>query len=195
MPGTDAFLMPPRDPGTASVRVRGRSLCERAILALRHSGIERITVSGECLIDAATLRRLARRGITLLSRRPGETEARPLVVMSADVVFEPAALTALVGLLESRTAVAAIEASPGTFAALTPNAAGALHDVMTDRGMLERLNAVRVSSLGGPACHAVTAPRGPRGTREDASRHAPLRAAMRRFARVFARGRVTGAPS
>ena len=196
MPGTDAFLMPPRNPGTASVRVRGRSLCERAIFALRRSGIERITVSGECLIGGATLRRLARRGITLLSRRPAETETRPLVIMSADVVFEPAALTALVGLLESRTAVAAIEASPGTFAALAPDAARALRDVMPDRGVLERLDPVLVSSLGGPVCHAVATPRkAARAAREDGSRHAALTAALRRFARVFTRSRVTGAPS
>lgn len=160
MPDIDAFILPPRNPATATIRLGGRSLCERAILALRRGGIERIAVSGECTMGVGALRRLAHAGIALLTREAAmtsTTEGRQLVVVSSDVLFEPAAVNAIVSKLSSKqmAAVAASEASPGTFVALRPDAAARLRRGASDRDILDRLDAIRVTSLGGEFCRAI----------------------------------------
>ncbi len=160
MSETDAWILPPRNPATAGIRLERRSLCERAIVALRKSGIDRIAISTECRLGAATLRRLARLGIALLTResaREATAEGRRVVVVSSDVVFEPAAVSALVDRLAAPGArvVAAAEASPGTFAAFSPAAATDLPRASSDRDILDRLDSVRVTSLGGRFCRAI----------------------------------------
>lgn len=153
MPHTDACVLPPRDPAMRSPRLAGQSLCERAILALKRSGVERIFVSSDCPMGVAAIRRLADRGISLLTRGAAAKTAadrRSLVVVSADVAFEPGAVHTLVGMLATQdvAALAAYEASPGTFVALTPDAAASIHAAGSDRDILARLDPVRVTSLG-----------------------------------------------
>ncbi len=160
MPETDAWILPPRNPATAAVRLERRTLCERAIVALRRSGIERIAISDECRMGGAALRRLARHGIAVLTRQSSSDPAadrRRVVIVSSDVVFEPSAVGALVERLSSAGtgAVAAAEASPGTFVALTPEAATTLDRRSSDREILRRLDPVRVASLGGRFCRAI----------------------------------------
>ncbi len=160
MPETDAWILPPRNPATAAVRLERHTLCERAILALRRSGIERIAISDECRMGVAGLRRLARHGIAVMTRQSASdapADRRRVVIVSSDVMFEPSAVGALVERLSSAVAgaVAAAEASPGTFVALTPEAATRLDRRSTDREILRRLDAVRVASLGDRFCRAI----------------------------------------
>jgi hypothetical protein len=136
-----------------STRLAGQSLCERAILALKRGGVERIFVSNDCPMGVAAIRRLADRGISLLTRGAAANttpDRRSLVVVSADVAFEPGAVHRLVGRLATQNvlALAAYEASPGTFVALTPDAAASIHAAGSDRDILDRLDPVRVTSLG-----------------------------------------------
>ena len=161
MPHTDAWILPPRNPATAAVRLERHTLCERAILALRRSGIERIAISEECRMGVAALRRLARHGIAVLTRQSawdGAADSRRVVIVSSDVVFEPSAVGALVEKLSSAgvDAVAAAEASPGTFVAVAPEAATGLDRRSSDREILRQLDPVRVASLGGRFCRAIT---------------------------------------
>lgn len=161
MTATDAYVLPPRNPATTGVRLERRSLCERAILALRRGGVDRIVVSSECRMGVAMLKRLARAGITLLTRdaaRSWAMDGRRLVVVSADVVFEPAAVGALVETLHAHKvpAVCATEASPGTFAALMPEAAQRVRQTRDDRDLLERLDPAPSAALSGPFCEVIT---------------------------------------
>jgi hypothetical protein len=163
MPALDAFILPPRNPATARVRIGGLGLVERAILAVHRGGVERIVISSTCEIAAATLDRLVRGGVPVVvageSLAGSLSAGRGLVVASADVVFEPAAVGALVGKLASRnlSAVAAAEASPGTLAAFTADAAKGLHGAIGDRDLLERMDAIRVASLDTTFCRPIGA--------------------------------------
>lgn len=161
MPDTEAFVLPPRDPATATAR-KGRSLCERVLLALHRGGVDRLVVSSKCDIADATRRRFARLRIPLLTREAAAcpVDGTRLVVVSSDVVFEPGAVRALVDKLVSRNvpAVAAMEASPGTFAALGPDAAGRLARTGSDADILDRLDTIRVTSLGNAFCRPILKP-------------------------------------
>lgn len=200
MPDTEAFILPPRNPATAPVRLERRSLCERAILALRRGGIERIVVSSECRFGVATLRRFARLHISLLTRESAMISAihgRRLVVVSADVVFEPAAVSALVDTLASHnlSAVAAAGASPGTFAAFTPDAAESLHGA-SDRDILDRVDTVRVASLDTAFCRAIVKPGDAAAVQRSYRNHINRAESVttrlaRLFSRVFFRVRMS----
>lgn len=186
MPHTDAFVMPPRDGATVKVRPGRQSLCERAILALRRGGVERIFVSSDCPINAAAIRRLRDRGISLLRRGTGgstATDGRRLLVVSADVTFEPCAVHALVDRLaaQNAAALAAYEASPGTFAALMPDAAVPVHGAASDRDILDRLDSVRVTSLGG----AIAAGETPKDGHGLGGYFHPLQRLSTRLARIL----------
>lgn len=189
----DAFVLPPRNPATAAIRVERRSLCERAIFALRRGGVDRIVVSSECRMGVAMLRRLARAGITLLTRdsaRSWAMDGRRLVVVSADVVFEPAAVGALMDTLDSHkvAAVTAAGASPGTFAALMPEAAERVRRTRSDCDILERLDPVPATALSGPFCQAVTGQSDARAIeRGVAKRAGPLRHVITRLRQLVVR--------
>jgi hypothetical protein len=164
MPAIEAFILPPANPAIVNVRIGGLGLTERAILALHRGGVARIGVSNGCEMSAAMVRRLVGDGVPIflghesLMSSP-TTAGRSLVVVSADVVFEPAAVRALVAKLASRNlpAVAAAEASPGTFAAFTSEGARSLHGAVDDRSLLGRMDGVRAAGLDTAFCRPIGA--------------------------------------
>ena len=162
MPSIEALVLPPTNPAIVHVRIGGLGLTERAILALHRGGVDRIGVSNGCEMSAAMVHRLVGDGVPIFMGHESltsssSTDGRSLVVVSADVVFEPAAVRALVAKLTSRNlpAVAAAEASPGTFAAFTAEGAKSLHGAVGDRGLCDRMDGVRTASLETAFCRPI----------------------------------------
>ena len=157
----EAFILPPVSQGVRSVVLGGLSLAERAVLALHRGGINRVLVQRTCGITEASVARLARHGVVvtrvgdtpLSSVAPGEGA----IILSADVVFEPSAVGALVEQIRARgwSGAAATDPAPGTFVALTPSAVDALR-AAPEQGVLEAVGALRVCGLGALFCRVLS---------------------------------------
>jgi hypothetical protein len=193
VPAIDALVLPPTNPAIVNVRIGGLGLTERAILALQRGGVERIGVSSACEMAAAMLHRLAGDGEPIVLGHESlmissAAAGRSLIVVSSDVVFEPAAVRALVAKLTSRNlpAVAAAEASPGTFAAFTSEGAKSLHGAVDDRGLLGRMDGVRAAGLDTAFCRPIGAlDDGPSIERRCLGRSRGLARVIARVGRLF----------
>ncbi len=157
-------LLLPASPEAASARIAGLDLVERALLTLQRGGIDRITIAPGCPIEAGALARLARRGVSaVVAHGPALAQVgagRGVVVLSADVIVEPAAVHALAERGGSGTAdgLAAREASPRTFALLSPGAVDRLRDAPI-AGIVEALGSLQVRRIGAVFCEVVHSPR------------------------------------
>lgn len=96
----DAIVVPPRRPLIERAKIGGLPILERTVLALDRAGLERIVVAGARHNQADLVQRLARRGVEIdVMTGEGVSAVRPghaAVIISTDVVFEPAAVAALV---------------------------------------------------------------------------------------------------
>lgn len=163
MTNIEAFVLPPRNSTTAPARIGGLAAAERTVLALYRGGIDRIVVSAGCDIDVDTTARLVKRGVpALLARDAGQDWVTPgaaLVAVSCDVVFEPAAVRALVAKLAELDlpALAAVEAcAPGVFAAFRPSSAQTFAAATSKEDLFGLFDALRVVRLGGAFCRVAS---------------------------------------
>lgn len=176
----EALILPPVSRAVRNVVLGGLSVAERAALALHQGGVNRVLVPRTCGIDDASVARLARHGIVVT--RAGEAPLASIapgggaLIVSADVVFEPSAVGALLEHIRARgwSGGAAADPTPGTFVALTPSAVDALRAAPETR-VLEALGALRVVALGAVFCRVLSGAKGAKALQRDylAHRHGP----------------------
>jgi phosphatidylglycerophosphate synthase len=140
----DALVLPPRLPQLDRTIVGGLSLAERAVLALHRAGVDRITVSSERLDDPDLVGRLAGKGVgvTIAHTEPFKaiSASSALIVVSADVVFEPRTIAALVAAADDDTrGVYALSAFDGILCYLLPAIVARLRDEPLPERALLRL--------------------------------------------------------
>ena len=106
MAAVDAVVLPAISPAVSNTLVGGLALAERAVIALHRGGIDRVHVSPALALDDKATVRLSKRGIriTAASDRPLASVAadRAVVVVTADAVFEPSAVSALADQVAAR---------------------------------------------------------------------------------------------
>ena len=178
----EALILPPGSRQVRGVVFGGLRVAERAALTLGRAGINRVLVPRTCGIGEGSVARLARHGVVVT--RAGEAllasvaAGSGLLIVSADVVFEPSAVRVLLERLRARgwTGAAAADPSPGTFVALTPPAVDALRTA-SERRVLEAIGALRVCDLGPVFCRVLSGADGARAIQRDymIHRHGPER--------------------
>lgn len=160
MTAVDAVVLPARTPAVANILLGGLGLAERAVIALHRGGIDRIHVSPGLALDDDAKRRLFKRGITIIDAtdRPLALVSpdRAVVVVTADAVFEPAAVSALVDRVAALAwpGAAASTTTPAVFALLTPEAVDRQR-AASEPELLREIGSYRLCSIEPTFCRAV----------------------------------------
>lgn len=187
----DAVVLPAGSPTLSNTLIGGLGLAERAVIALHRGGIDRVHVSPSLRLDEAATRRLAKRGITIIAAtdRPLASVApdRAVVVVTADAVFEPAAVSALaerVAALGWQGGVAST-AAPAAFALLTPEAVDRQRNA-SESELQREIGSYRVCAIGTAFCRPLVRPEDAPALERDYIRHrngveGPFTRAIRAF--------------
>ncbi len=163
MTAIDALVLPARSAAVASQVFGGLALAERAAVALHRGGIDRVHVSPSIMLDARAAS-LSKRGIA--ADRAGErplaavAPGRAVLVVTADAIFEPDAVRAIVARLAAsgRAGGAAPTAAPATFALLMPQMVDEQRGATEDE-LLAAIGGLRLADVAPAFCRALSKPR------------------------------------
>lgn len=192
---TDAIVLPPRKASLIGAKVGGLPLLERAVLTLTAAGVPRILVPGRVLDDAKA-KQLIQRGAPVhcspTTARRAVEPGHALIVVSADVIFEPRAIGELVARSQDHPghAVGASAALGGVLAYLPAELTARLDgqcSLLQAIWQLHRDGLARLVDLGTAFCRPLP----PDGRTweveaEDLGRRYTTGSLVRRAARVLA---------
>lgn len=163
MVSVSGVVFPPRRSSFDRLAIEGLPLFERAVLALRRSGIERLVVAPGRADGRALVERLDAKGVAVTIAPPHRAvsdQGSATVLVSADVVFDTEAIAALIreGERTTTTAVLAKDALGGLLAYLQPGMADEIGEPSTITRALWRLyDAGRLTlvDLGAGFCQPI----------------------------------------